>query len=73
MPDISIPDLPDDVIAAIDEKTDEQGLSRNDYLRRLVKDGPRRSKRKVTIEDLQRLSDLAQDLDNPEIMRKAWE
>lgn len=72
MPDILIRDLPEPVIAAIDADAKRLGLSRNEYLRRrlhtLNPDRP-----KVTVEDLKRFAETFADLNDPEIMARAWD
>lgn len=75
MPDILIRDLPDHVIASIDANAKRLGLSRNEYLRRRLTgeasaETPRRN---VTVEDLQRLTSLISDINDPEVMAGAWD
>ena len=74
MTDILIRDVPDDVVSALDARAKRMGLSRTELLRRTLKrEASIRSDRKTTIEDLQRFSEMAQDLMDEEIMRRAWE
>ena len=72
---ILIRDLPDHVIAAIDANAKRLGLSRNEYLRRQLAGEARAevSRRRVTVEDLKRLTSLISDINDPEIMAGAWD
>lgn len=66
-----IRDVPDDVVAAIDAKAGRVGLSRAEYLRRvLVRE--RTLTGEVTIADLRRTAEVFADLADEEIMRGAW-
>jgi plasmid stability protein len=74
MPNILIRDVSDDVIAAIDAKAARVGLSRAEYLRRALERErtPAPDSSPVTASHLQRLADLASDLDDPGVMSGAW-
>jgi class 3 adenylate cyclase len=72
MSDVLIRDVPDDVLAVIDQRAAGQGLSRSEYLRRQLSQEAARSQVTVTLADLQRFSELARDLEDPEVMRQAW-
>ncbi|MEV0795617.1 ribbon-helix-helix protein, CopG family [Kribbella sp. NPDC050459] len=72
MSDVLIRDVPDDVLAVIDKRAAGQGLSRSEYLRRLLSREAARSEVVVTLADLQRLSELARDVEDPEVMDQAW-
>lgn len=73
MTDILIRDVPPDVIAAIEANAKRLGLSRNEYLRRqLIREASRATGR-LTMDDLRRFAETISDLDDPEIMAKAWE
>jgi class 3 adenylate cyclase len=72
MSDVLIRDVPDDVLAVIDQRAASQGLSRSEYLRRQLSQEAGRSEVTVTLADLQRFSELARDLEDPEVMRQAW-
>ncbi|BBY73554.1 type II toxin-antitoxin system VapB family antitoxin [Mycolicibacterium parafortuitum] len=74
MADILIRDLSDAAVAHIDATAAAQGLSRQEYLRRRFEaerphGEPRRG---LTIDDLRRAARAASDLDNPEVMDRAW-
>jgi plasmid stability protein len=73
MADILIRDVPDEVVTAIDARAKRQGLSRTEYLRRALVREATPTGRRTAIEDLRRFSELAQDLKDDEIMRRAWE
>lgn len=72
MADVLIRDVPDDVLAVIDRRAAGLGLSTSEYLRRQLYQDAGRSEVPVTIADLERLSYLARDLDDPEVMDQAW-
>jgi Ribbon-helix-helix protein, copG family len=72
MSDVLIRDVPDDVLAVIDQRAAGQGLSRSEYLRRQLSQDAARSEATVTLADLQRFSELARDLEDPEVMGQAW-
>jgi len=74
MADILIRDVPDEVVSALDARAKRMGLSRTELLRRTLKrEASIRPGGKVTIDDLRRFSEMAQDLKDDEIMRRAWE
>ncbi|MRH88017.1 ribbon-helix-helix protein, CopG family [Nocardia sp. SYP-A9097] len=71
MTDILIRDVPEPALEEIDRRARELGVSRNELLRRwLSKDF--RPAVPITAGDLSRLGELAQDLNNPEVMGRAW-
>ena len=72
MSDVLIRDVPDDVLAVIDHRAAGLGLSRSEYLRRQLSQEAGRSEVTVTVADLERFSDLARDLEDPEVMDRAW-
>ena len=71
MPDVLIRDLPEDVVAAIDANAHRLGLSRNEYLRRLlaIEARPRGT---VTVADVKRSAGVFSDVDDPDVMSGAW-
>ena len=71
MSDILIRDVPDATVAEIDRRAGDLGVSRNEYLRRWL-DNEMRATQPVTSEDLRRVSRLARDLTDPDVMQKAW-
>ena len=73
MPDVLIRGLSDAAIARIDTDAAAQGLSRNEYLRRRfeAERSPSAAGR-LTIDDLHRAAEAAEDLDDPTVMEAAW-
>lgn len=72
MTDILIRDVPDDLVAAIDAQAKRVGLSRAEYLRRALERERGVGAASVTVETLERLSAVARDLDDPDVMSSAW-
>lgn len=72
MADILIRDLPDDVVAAIDAKAQRAGLSRSEYVRRTLSRERSETEATVSVVDLERLAERFADLDDAEVMRRAW-
>ncbi|MCP4962493.1 MAG: ribbon-helix-helix protein, CopG family [Actinomycetia bacterium] len=72
MTDILIRDVPDEVLAAIDSKAKRIGLSRTEYLRRALQRERATEASPVSIDQLERIAALAQDLDDPTVMSDAW-
>jgi hypothetical protein len=72
MADILIRDVPADVIAAIDAKAQLVGLSRTEYLRRALARERDTTIVEVHVEDLARFARDFADLDDPEVMARAW-
>src|SRR5215469_1382938 len=71
MTDILIRDVPDDVIAALDDRARRLGLSRSEYVRRrLAQDAAAGGA--VTTGDLARFAEKFADLDDPAVMSRAW-
>lgn len=72
MSDVLIRDVPEDVLEAIDADAERMGLSRSEYLRRMLARSATASRASVTVEDLFRFADVFADLADPEVMRRAW-
>lgn len=72
MTDILIRGVPDEVVAAIDDKARHVGLSRTEYLRRALEREGTPIAGPVTIDQLERTASLARDLDDPDVMAGAW-
>jgi len=72
MTDILIRDVPDDVVAAIDAKAQRVGLSRTEYLRRVLAREGTASEREVTEDDFRWFSATFADLKDPAVMDRAW-
>lgn len=74
MTDMLIRDVPDDVISAVDANAKRQGLSRSEFVRRLLaQQKALADHRPVTVEDFRRFREALPDLGDPEIMRGASE
>ncbi len=73
MTDVLIRDVPDEVVAAIEDKARRLGLSRTEYLRRQMLRVATSADAPVTAESLQRFNQRFSDLGDPEVMRGAWE
>ena len=71
MSDILIRDVAESTVAEIDRRASDLGISRNEYLRRWL-DTEIRAPQPVTADDLRRVSRLARDLADPDVMREAW-
>jgi hypothetical protein len=71
MADLLIPDVPDAVRAEIDACASRLGISRSDYIRRLLAAEATPSAT-VTVDDLQALSKLIPDLDDDGVMDESW-
>jgi len=71
--DLLIRDVPDDVLAAIDQRAKRLGLSRSEYLRRALSREAAGVTVEVSVDDLRRFSHRFADLADPEVMREAWE
>lgn len=63
-----------EAISRIDQAAADQGLSRNEYLRRQLNGAPEReeSRQRMTMEHAQRCAYAARDLLDPEVMERAW-
>ena len=71
MADILIRGVPDEVVAVVEANATRVGLSRAEYIRRILE----REQRKgggVNVDSLQRFSHTFRDLDDDEVMRSAW-
>jgi ribosome maturation factor RimP len=71
MTDVLIEDVPDDVIDAIDANAKDCGLTREEYLRSRLTLEKRRDRR-VTVNDLKRMSEAMSDALDPEFVKQAW-
>ena len=72
MADILIRDLPDEVVAAIDARARRAGLSRSEYIRRALAREGNDAAGDVSVDDLATFADTFADLDDPEVMGRAW-
>ena len=73
MSDVLIRDIPDDVLAGIDARAAELGLSRVEYIRRRLAQDARALRVPVTRDDLQRFGQAVVGLADDDLMRQAWQ
>lgn len=72
MADVLVRDLPDDVVAALDAHAASLGLSRSEYLRRLLSQDAATPRAMVSVDDLTQFAEVFADLADPEVMGQAW-
>lgn len=73
MPDVLVREVPEDIVAAIDAHAARLGLSRNEYLRRRLRQDARiTGDHTVRAGDLRAFADRFADLADPSVMREAW-
>jgi hypothetical protein len=72
MPDVLIRNVPAEDLARIDAHAARLKLSRTEYLRRRLHQEASRSPVPVTAADVERFASRFADLDNPEVMQRAW-
>lgn len=70
--DLLLRDVPADVLAAVDGHAKRLGLSRAAYLRRVLERERAAASRSTSSDDLDRVTRLAADLDDPDVMSGAW-
>lgn len=64
--------MSDNDLARIDEHARRIGLSRTEYLRRRIRQDAARSQVTISLVDFERVTELAEDLLNDDVMRDAW-
>lgn len=67
-----IRDLPDDVLAGLDARAADLGLSRVEYIRRRLAQDALTTRVRVTAEDFERLGQAVAGLADEQLMREAW-
>jgi hypothetical protein len=72
MPDVLIRDLPEEVLAGLDERARHLGLSRTEYLRRMLTREANRAPSAVTVGDLAAFAETFADLADASVMERAW-
>ena len=72
MSDILIRDVPDDVVAAVDSRAQRAGISRSEYLRRVLARERDATPVAMTIADLEWFADAFADLTDDDVMGAAW-
>jgi len=65
-------DVPEGVVAALEAEAERLGLSRSEYLRRLLTQASGRDGRVVTVSDLAQFEVAFADLADPEVTDQAW-
>jgi hypothetical protein len=73
MSDVLIRDVPDDVLAGLDARAAELGLSRVEYIRRRLAQDALATRVPVTRDDLHRFGQAVAGLADHELMREAWQ
>ena len=68
MADILIRSVGDDVVAIIDASAKRVGLSRSEYLRRVLDRERQQGFRPVSVDQLKQMAELTIDVDDPEVM-----
>jgi Ribbon-helix-helix protein, copG family len=71
MPDVLIRDVPPEDLARIDAQAARAGLSRNEYLRRRLRQEAR-PRATVRVDDLRAFADRFGDLGAPDVIERAW-
>ncbi|MCB1256325.1 MAG: ribbon-helix-helix protein, CopG family [Microthrixaceae bacterium] len=72
MPDVLIRDVPDDVLGLLDHKARRLGLSRTEYLRRMLVRDSAVGGEEAALEHWRSFAQRHVDLDDPEVQRQAW-
>lgn len=70
--DILIRDAPDDVVGLLEQKARRLGLSRTEYLRRVLVRESSGGHADITLDDWRAFAERHVDLDDPAVMRQAW-
>ena len=71
--DLLIRDIPDEVMAALDDQARKAGLSRTEYLRRRLLGDAQRLAAAVTPEGLRDLGRRISDLADEHVVKQAWQ
>ncbi|MDR1152075.1 MAG: ribbon-helix-helix protein, CopG family [Bifidobacteriaceae bacterium] len=72
MTDVLIRNVRDDDLARVDRAAERAGLSRAEYLRRVIAEQVDVPTKDLTLEDLRQFTRATTDLDDPDVMRGAW-
>lgn len=73
MSDVLIRDIPEDVLAVLDQLAERMGLSRTEYIRRRLAQDARAARITVTPDDWRRFTDTYRDLGDATVMDQAWQ
>jgi hypothetical protein len=71
MADVLIRDIPDEVVAAVDQRAARLGVSRTEYIRRRLAQDTEGLP--VSVEDLRDFAAAFTDLTEPSVMGGAWD
>ena len=72
MPDILIRDVPENVIALLEQRARHLGLSRTEFLRRMLARESVDRTAHGTVDDWRAFAERHADLGDPEVMQQAW-
>ncbi|HSS68918.1 MAG TPA: antitoxin [Nocardioidaceae bacterium] len=72
MPDVLIRDVPEAVLAEVDARAACLGISRSEYIRRRLAADAATSDAPVSRDDLRIFAQKSADLEDPDVMDKAW-
>lgn len=72
MPDILIRGVPDRIVASVEASAKRAGLSRAEYLRRMLEREQRDTGSEVTVGSLRRFREAFGALDDADVMGSAW-
>jgi len=72
MSDVLIRDVPEDVLATLDQLAARLGLSRTEYIRRRLTQDARAAQITVTPADWHQFADAYRDLGDATVMDQAW-
>jgi len=70
--DIWITNIPDDVIAGLDRRAGQLGLTRAEFIRRQLSTASAGGCDVVTIESLKHVAEICEDLADGEVIAGAW-
>jgi len=73
MADVLVRDVPDEILAGVDAHAARLGLSRVEYIRRLLAADAATSAEPVSAVDLRSLAEAMGDLTDPQVMLAAWQ
>ncbi|MDR1118855.1 MAG: antitoxin [Bifidobacteriaceae bacterium] len=71
MPDVLIRNVPAEDLTRLDADAEHAGLTRAEYLRRMIADRRGTPSRRLTRADLEAFANATEDLGDPEVMRGA--
>ena len=72
MSDVLIRDVPEDVLATLDQLAARLGLSRTEYIRRRLTQDARAARVTVASSDWQHFADTYRDLGDAAVIDQAW-